>query len=368
MRMIFDASVLELPFTGIAKTSLLLYQECFVQRPEVTIAGLHRKPLAGMVPSGVRTMRCGRLFSSSRWRSYIFPRQVRRQGATTVHFPWNGGVPENLTGCTIATTIHDVLPLEMSGSFRNERDELRYRHEKQQDIERSHILFTDSEYSKRQLMAQFTLRSEPVVNYFGPTLDCNRDAPGPEAVAAPPYLLYLGGYDRRKGIVELLKVFLELHRQQKLNCRLLLAGKAHYFSDELKSLINEGTQTGAVRELGYVPDPELSVLLENALALVYPSRFEGFGLPPLEAMHVGCPVITTACTSIPEVCGDAALYIDPCDSRIFGEALVAVQEDEMLRYSLREKGRRQAARFSWQKAAATFFAELDRHGKSKGPL
>jgi glycosyltransferase involved in cell wall biosynthesis len=366
MNLVFDASVLEIPFTGIAKTSLMLYHECFAQRPEVIITGLHRKPLAGIAPPGVRMMRCGRLFSSSRWRSSSFPRQVTLQRATAVHFPWNGGVPEGLSGCIIATTIHDVLPLEMPGSFRNYQDELRYRQNKQRDIDLSHILFTDSEYSKRQLMAQFTLRSEPVVNYFGSTLDCSGEGARPEIIAESPYLLYLGGYDRRKGIVELLKVFLELHRQQKLKCRLLLAGKAHYYSDELKSLIDEGTQTRTVQELGYVSDPELCVLLRNALALVYPSRFEGFGLPPLEAMHVGCPVVTTVCTSIPEVCGDAALYIDPCDNVGFGEALIVLQDDETLRRSLREKGQRQAAKFSWKKTAATFLDEIDRQVKPKG--
>ncbi|GFE62577.1 glycosyltransferase family 1 protein [Geobacter sp. AOG2] len=366
MKILFDATVLELPFTGIAKTSLMLYRECLAQRPEATITGLHRKPLAGIAPPGICMMRCGRFFSSSRWRLSTLPRQVARQGATVVHFPWNGCVPEGLHGCTIATTIHDILPLEMPGSFKNDQDELRYRRDKQQDIARSQILFTDSAYSKRQLMAQFTLNSEPVVNYFGPTLDSTGDALETKSASEPPYFLYLGGYDRRKGIVELLKVFLELHRLQKLRCRLLLAGKAHYFSDELKLLIDEGTQTGAVRELGYVPDPELAILLRNALALVYPSRFEGFGLPPLEAMHVGCPVITTACTSIPEVCGDAALYVDPCDSRGFGEALVVVQDDEALRCSLREKGRRQAVKFSWEKTAATFLREIDGYRKLKG--
>jgi len=363
MNIVFDATVLELPFTGIAKTSLLLYRECLARETDLTIAGLHRKPVAGTVPSGVRLVRCGRMFSGSYWRSSVFPRQAKRRAAQVVHFPWNGGVPDNLGSCLVTTTIHDILPLEVPGSFRNQQDELRYRHDRQRDIERSHILFTDSEYSKRQIMSQFTLRYEPIVNYFGPTIENSPHATLPAALGGRPYLLYLGGYDRRKGIVELLQVFLELHRQQQLHCRLLLAGKAHYFSDELKALIVEGTQTGAVHELGYVPDPELAVLLRNALALVYPSRFEGFGLPPLEAMHVGCPVVTTPFTSIPEVCGEAALYIDPSDKRSFGEALVSVQRDETLRAILREKGREQAAKFSWGKTADTFLATLSRYSE-----
>lgn len=361
MNLVFDATVLELPFTGIAKTSLLLYRECLARDAGLTIAGLHRKPVFGAVPEGIRLVRCGRLFSGSYWRSSVLPRQVQRQGATTVHFPWNGGVPEQLAGSVVATTIHDVLPLEIPGSFRDQQDEQRYRRDRQSDIERSHILFTDSEYSKRQIQSHFTLRSEPIVNYFGPTIEDSPHAPLPASLDKRPYLLYLGGYDRRKGIVELLQVFLELQRQRQLNCRLLLAGKAQYFSDELKTLITEGTQNGSVLELGYVPDPQLSVLLRNALALVYPSRFEGFGLPPLEAMHVGCPVITTPFTSIPEVCGDAALYVDPGDMRSFGEALVSVQRDDALRAALSGKGREQAARFTWSKTADTFLAALATH-------
>jgi len=362
VRMVFDASVLEMPFTGIAKTSLLLYRECLVQQPGLTVTGLHRKTVVGEVPAGVALDRGGRLFSADRWRSYYLPRQVKRQRATVVHFPWSGGVPAGLNDCCVVTTIHDVLPLEMPGGFKTRGDEERYRKERQRDIDRSHVLFTDSEYSKRQLQRRFTLRSEPIVNYFGPTLEGDgKDVPAGDT-AVPPYLLYLGGYDRRKGIVELLKVYLELRRQGKIGCRLLLVGKSHYFSEELRTLVTFGKESGHVRELGYVPDRELVALLQGALALVYPSRYEGFGLPPLEAMHVGCPVITTSRTSIPEVCGDAALYIDPGAGGEFGEALVAVEKDAALRTRLREAGFRQARKFTWEKAATKFLGEVRRFG------
>lgn len=364
--MVFDASVLEMPFTGIAKTSLFLYRECLARLPGLTVTGVHRKAVAGDVPAGIALARGGRLLSADLWRSHYLPRQVKRQRATVVHFPWSGGVPAGLNDCRVVTTIHDVLPLEMPGGFKTPGAEERYREDRQRDIDRSHVLFTDSEYSKRQLQRHFVLRSEPIVNYFGPTLEvCGKGMPAGVAVDVP-YLLYLGGYDRRKGILELLEVYLELRRQGKLRCRLLLAGKSHYFSEELRMRITEGKESGDVRELGYVPDRELVALLQGALALVYPSRYEGFGLPPLEAMHLGCPVVTTPRTSIPEVCGDAAVYIDPADGGGFGEALVAVESDPLLRARLREAGLRQAGKFSWAKAAESFLGEALRAGAGKG--
>lgn len=111
-----------------------------------------------------------------------------------------------------------------------------------------------------------------------------------------------------------------------------------------------GGQDG-VKWLGYVSDEELRALYESALCFVFPSLYEGFGIPPLEAMNCGCPVLAAQAASMPEVCGDAALYFDPTDSVELSGLLMRVFQDEGLRHGMVAKGRERSSQFSWNKAA-----------------
>jgi glycosyltransferase involved in cell wall biosynthesis len=107
-----------------------------------------------------------------------------------------------------------------------------------------------------------------------------------------------------------------------------------------------------VVHLQRVSDTELGTLYRNALCLVFPSLYEGFGIPPLEAMQCGCPVLAAAASSLPEVCGDAALYFDPHDPMSLTHALRRILADETLRRALIEAGLRRAAAFNWRASAA----------------
>jgi glycosyltransferase involved in cell wall biosynthesis len=130
-----------------------------------------------------------------------------------------------------------------------------------------------------------------------------------------------------------------------------MAGGKGWLEDGLRSYIQELDLENHVHLTGYVEDPTLQWLYQNCFAFVYPSLFEGFGLPVIEAMSLGAAVITSNTTSLPEVCGDAAVLIDPTDTDALAEAMRQLENDANLRTDLQQKALGQAAKFSWVKSA-----------------
>ncbi len=123
---------------------------------------------------------------------------------------------------------------------------------------------------------------------------------------------------------------------------------------------------GPLKYIGYVSDGELRALYERAACFVYPSLYEGFGLPPLEAMWCGCPVVVSRTTSLPEVCGDAALYCDPHDPADLASQIERLLRSESLRTELRARGLRRAAAFSWERCGREIFGLLKRAADKEG--
>jgi len=160
----------------------------------------------------------------------------------------------------------------------------------------------------------------------------------------PAYILFVGRLSPLKNIEGLIRAF-ELVAHQH-NLRLKLTGDQR----ELDFEIGEKTRE-RIDFLETVSDRQLAKLYRNALALILPSFHEGFGLPPLEAMACGCPVVVSRVTSLPEVCGDAAFYVDPGDIESIAEGIRKVATDEALRKSLIQKGLKRARRFTWEKSA-----------------
>jgi glycosyltransferase involved in cell wall biosynthesis len=167
------------------------------------------------------------------------------------------------------------------------------------------------------------------------------------------YILAVGSIQPRKNLSRLIAAYSSLHRAQpggKLP-HLVLAGKCAWLYDETLQTIRDLEISNSVVLTGYVQSANLPALYSGALCFVYPSYFEGFGLPPLEAMKCGTPVIVGNKTSLPEVVGDAAVMVDPFNVEEIARAIQRVLEDSELRSQLRAKGLEQAKLFDWQTTA-----------------
>jgi glycosyltransferase involved in cell wall biosynthesis len=180
-----------------------------------------------------------------------------------------------------------------------------------------------------------------------------------------PYLLYVGTLQPRKNLVRLIQAYARLRslladQDAPLPTpRLVLAGKKGWLYDEIVSQVQTLGLEGQVILAGYVPEADLPALLSGALAFVFPSLYEGFGLPVLEAMACGTPVICSDTSSLPEVAGDAALLVNPREPEALAQAMLGLLRDEELRGKLAARGLQQARRFSWRRCAQEALAVLD---------
>ncbi len=231
----------------------------------------------------------------------------------------------------------------------------------------SDAILTVSEFSKREILAYERVRPERIhVVYNGveeglrPCTDARRIAAVRARCGIPPrYLLFVGNLKPNKNLPRLLAAFARAKRREQAlrEAALVVVGRqAGLHTGETgvgEALRSLGLVSGRdVILAGEVSDADLALLYTGALAFVFPSLYEGFGLPPLEAMACGCPVLSSRAASLPEVCGDAALYFSPRDVEEMAAAIVRIAREPQLRECLRTRGRARAERFSWPHAAA----------------
>ncbi|SDF71541.1 glycosyltransferase family 4 protein [Terriglobus roseus] len=164
------------------------------------------------------------------------------------------------------------------------------------------------------------------------------------------YILYVGTVEPRKNLERLVEAFASLASALPTTS-LVIAGMMGWKQEHLTDLVHAFGLEDRVIFTGYVAEEEKPVLIAGSDLFVYPSLYEGFGLPVLEALACGVPTITSDVSSLPEVAGDAALLIDPKDTRAITKAIEAVMGDPVLAAGLREKGPEQAAKFTWERAA-----------------
>jgi glycosyltransferase involved in cell wall biosynthesis len=166
-----------------------------------------------------------------------------------------------------------------------------------------------------------------------------------------PFIFCLGANDPRKNTLRMVNAYLNLLKKQNFSEKLVISGYVNWEKSDAYRMVKDFGAEDRVKFLGFINIDELALLYRNAVVFVYPSLYEGFGIPILEAFSSGCPVVASNVTSIPEVAGDAALYFDPYSVNQIANTLQLVLSDSVLRDELKNKGHIRAKNFTWNEAA-----------------
>ena len=287
---------------------------------------------------------------------------TRRYGLDLIHDP-NGIAPffGPRAGARRIVTIHEAFAFVYPDTH-NRLDNWRYHVMLTQAARRADQVLTDSEHSRQDLQRYLAVPDANIrLIHCGldPCFQAVADGPARRAILerygiASPYLLYVGSINARKNIARLFEAFAEV-RQRHAGLKLVIGGKRQWQTNAIDATFERLALHDHVHFTGYLDDADLPALYSAAEVFVFPSLYEGFGLPPLEALACGTPVVTSNTSSLPEVVGDAALTVDPYAVADLAAAIERALTDRALRTMLRQRGLLQAQRFTWQRAAQEVF-------------
>lgn len=281
------------------------------------------------------------------WHQTRLPGLARRLGLDVVHVPSYRRMTAG-GGYARVATIHDLAPFRLAGKYDWARM-LYGRLIVPRLAKRQHAVIAVSETTAtdiRRFLGVGDERLSVILN----GIDHTRFRPEPTAVRRPSFLYVSRLEHPAKNHVRLIEAF-EEYRLGGGAWELHLAGSDWHGASEIHARIARSSCAGSIRTLGFVADADLPGLYQRAGALVYPSLFEGFGLPVVEAMACGCPVLCSTRGSLGEVSGAAARHVDPESPADLAAGLRAVAEDERLRADLAARGQQRARDFAWERAA-----------------
>lgn len=293
----------------------------------------------------------------------LFKRLIKNNGPQIVHFPATFSMlhkPVKNTNAVIILTIHDLAFLRNPKWFRWERSRY-YRSAIKQSIKVAHHFITDSEATASDMMELLkipldTIQIIPlgISNSLMPAEDEAVKLIQAKYKLPPTYYLYLGTLEPRKNIDSIIKAFSEI--ADKVDWDLVIAGRDGWKTAPIYNAAKKSRFKDRIHFTGFLEPDDVPVMLTSAQVFVWPSLMEGFGLPPLEAMACGTPVITSNLSSLPEVVGEAAIKVDPHSASALAKYMLTLYEDDGLRKQLIMAGLNRVRQFQWQQCAQKTYA------------
>jgi len=327
--------------------------------------------LTGELPSGipqqdnfrvVRTKIPNRILNVC-WAYTALPKVQHLIGGLDLFYSPNYQMPPsgNTPG---VLTIHDLVfyhspEMAIPAAVRHYRRRIKFY------SERANVIISDSKATTDDIIKYLDVNPDKISTIYLGAIPLKRnDKINLEMVRAKykldkPYMLFVGCLEPRKNMTRLFKAFEKAGLYKDID--LVLAGPKGWYFEELLNEWNGLKSKDIIRWLNYVSDEDLARLYEGAMFFTFPSIFEGFGLPILEAMSAGCPVLTSNKSSMPEVAGDAALYVDPLEIDSIASGMLKLVESKTLRNDLSDKGRERVKLFTWDKSAKQLLSVFENY-------
>ncbi|MBD3292508.1 MAG: glycosyltransferase [Armatimonadia bacterium] len=314
-------------------------------------------------PADLPCMRGGELLSGWRaevlsaahprlWTLRALPGSVKALGLDVLHVQYNG---PRLRGAALVTTVHDVS-FRLFPRWFSLKDRLLLDLGLRRTLANARHVFAVSECTRDDIAEVYGVAPEQIsVTHnalppgFGPVNDDEVEEALARHGVRRPYVLFVGVRQPRKNLPRAIRAFSAAKHGEHLSHRLVIVGKRGWQGDETERAIEAAGDN--VQPVGYVPDADLPALYAGADALLFPSLYEGFGIPVLEAFACGTPVVTSNVSALPEVAGEAAVLVDPRDEAAIADGLTSVLEDAQLRAELVDRGRRRLRMFDWAETA-----------------
>jgi glycosyltransferase involved in cell wall biosynthesis len=352
----FDATPLQIArHSGVGNYTAQLLTALIDRGDERHYALLANRTLNGETPPGTLGQVGRRFPNRSAWMQLMLPGDLAAARLDVCHFT-NSLAPLRAP-CPMVITLHD-MSLFVHARLHPLKSQLFVRSIIPAVVRRAAAIITVSQHAKREIVAGLHVTPDKVHVIYeaaAPQYHTFTDAAELDRVRQryrlqKPFVLYVGTIEPRKNLTRLVAAFARAKRLRP-DLELILAGQLGWKYASLLTAIEDLNLGHAVRRLGYVPDEDLPALYSLARLLAFPSLYEGFGLPVVEAMACGTPVLTSNGSSLAEIAAGASCLIDPLDIGDIAQGLVTLATDDNLHARLRIAGLARSAQFSWQRAA-----------------